>query len=126
MEPETPKRNVALAWILNQLYNTSFLVLMGLFASGVIFWSVTTSTLSSHTTDLIDIKKTAAEERAANLAERTQLRTEFLIESKATAAGIADLKTQGAVVNTVLSGMEKRLERIADKLESVPLAPRPR
>lgn len=92
---------------------------MGCFAAGVVFYTITTRTLEEHTKSIDTIKNNQAETKKENLLEREKIREAFLIESKATSSGIAELNKQTAVMATTLIGIEKALDRFGQKLDAV-------
>lgn len=110
-------------WLSNQLWNTSLPWLLGLFFIGTGFYYITTSTLQVHTQQLAQLQLELKETRDAARLARESTRSEFLTESKATAAGIAELNKLTAVMGNTLLGVQKELEKIGLRLDSAVVTP---
>lgn len=108
-------------WFTNQVWNTSLLWLLGFFAAGVVFYAMTTSTLKTHSEDLATLKASFAENKKEEAGSRERVREAFLADSKATAAGIAELNKTTAVMGATLLGVQKELEKIGAKLDNPPV-----
>lgn len=108
------------AWLQNQFWNTSLAWLIGLFLVGAGFYYETSSTQRQHTTALARLEAKAEETKKEDSADRAKVRDAFLADSKNTAAGIAELNKQTAVMSAVLVGVQRELEKIANKLDGPP------
>lgn len=109
-------------WLQNQLWNTSLIWLLCIFAVGAGFYYQTTGKLDQHSTALNELKAKAEETKKEDVAERAKVRDAFLADSKATAAGIAELNKQTAVMSASLGGLQRELEKIGNKLDAAPPA----
>lgn len=105
-------------WFHHQIYNTSLLWLIGVLMLGAGFYWQTTYKLDQHSGALHELKNKAEENKKEETQERNKVRDQFLQDSKATAAGIAELNKQTAVMNAALSGLVRELEKIGTKLEA--------
>src|SRR5688572_12395085 len=92
------------AWIRNQFWNTSLPVLLAAIVGGIVFYIDTTRTQQNHSATLSKLETTITEKTREDIAAREKVREQFLADSKATAAGMAKLNEQTAVMTTVLSG----------------------
>ena len=121
--PRKPRRNATVGdWLSNQFWNTSLPWLLGLFFIGTGFYYVTNSTLDSHTKTLATLEIAIAAGKKDDEDAREKVRGEFLIDSRATAAGIAELNKQTAILATTMVGVQKELEKITARLDqSVPV-----
>lgn len=108
------------AWIKNQLWNTSLPWLLGVAVGGILFYYDTTQTQKTHSSTLTRLEASIAEKTKEDTAAREKVREQFLADSKATAAGMAKLNEQTAVMTTVLSGLQRELEKIGQKLDATP------
>ena len=107
-------------WLANQFFNTSLPWLLGLFFIGSGFYYVTTATLENHTRALSQLEMSVKQNAKSDAESREKVRSEFFAESKATAAGIAELNRQTAVMSSTLGGVEKALDKISARLDSIP------
>ncbi len=122
-----PRRKQATvgSWFSNQLWNTS-LPWLGIVAFGIVgFYFLTNAKLDAHDRALTEINTrmekqwtAVSDAKKSDAAEREKSRNEFLTESTAAAAGIAELNKQTAVMATTLMGVEKALDKIGQKLEA--------
>lgn len=115
------------AWFSNQIWNTSLIWLLGLFFIGAGFYFTTSNKLTELDKSLNDIQISVKEQKTALIdskrvdnTEREKARDAFLADSKATAAGIAELNKQTAILGTNLMGVQKELEKIGQKLDTAP------
>lgn len=113
-------------WLQNQIRNTSLVWLLGFFLAGAGFYYQTTGKLDQHSTSLAQLQVKAEETKKEDNADRAKVRDAFLADSKNTAAGIAELNKQTAVMSAVLVGVQRELEKIATKLDAAPHHPRGR
>lgn len=112
------KHSVVGGWFANQMWNTSLPWLLGLFFIGAGFYYITNATLANHSAMLIRLEKSASDNRKEDALERSKVREAFLVDSKATAAGIAELNKQTAVMGASMLMMQKEVEKIAQRLEA--------
>lgn len=88
------------------------------------FYFLTNTKLDLHDKELLAIHSKLDEQKAAlveakklDTAEREKSRDVFLADSKATAAGIAELNKQTAVTSVQLIAIKDELAKIGQKLE---------
>lgn len=113
-------------WFAYQVYNTSLPWLLGFFVMGVGFYFVTTNTLEIHSKELVAIREELKASKNATAGSQERIREQFLVDSKATAQGIAELNKQTAVMATTLTMVQKELEKIGQRLDAPPImAPAP-
>ena len=119
--PRKPKATVG-DWLSNQFWNTSLPWLLGLFFIGTGFYYITNSTLDSHSKTLASLELSLAANKKDDADARDKVRGEFLMDSRATASGIAELNKQTAILATTMVGVQKELEKITARLDqSVPV-----
>lgn len=112
------KGNSLAAWINNQLWNTSLLWLLGCIVVGVIFWNDTTRTQADHSAALARLEKAVAENKRDEAGERGKIRDQFVQTHQQLTIEVANLNKQTAITSTVLQGVQRELEKIAQKLDS--------
>lgn len=106
------------AWFKNQLWNTSLPVLAAAIIGGIWFYFETKTSLSSQATAISELKTKATETQKEDAADRAKVREQFLADSKVQTAGIAELNKQTAVMSSVLTGIQRELEKIGQKLDA--------
>lgn len=106
-------------WLGYQLWNTSLPWLIGLFFIGSGFYYITTNTLALHSKALEDLQKTVASTASEHRVERDRIREQFLVESKATALGMAELNKTTAVMSATMIEVQKSVDRLGKKLEEI-------
>ncbi len=115
----TRRKATAGSWFANQLWNTSlpWLAIVSFGITG--FYFLTNAKLTEHDKMLMEFKTTLAETKKEDVAERSRARETFLIDSKATAMGIAELNKQTAITSTQLLAIKDELARIATKIDGI-------
>jgi hypothetical protein len=104
-------------WLGYQLWNTSLPWLLGFFFVGTGFYYITNNTLALHSKALDDLQRTISVTVNENRAERDRMREQFLVESKATALGMAELNKTTAVMSSTMAEVQKSIDRLTRKLE---------
>lgn len=105
-------------WLKNQMWNTSLPWLLGCVVAGVVFYVDTSRTQDSHSKTLERLERAVSSTKTEESVERGKIRDEFMKNSKDLANGIAELNKQTAVTATILVGVQRELERIAQKLDA--------